>query len=918
MASSTSTQSTPSPSRIAPDRPWHQLAPDSVLSTLETDAVRGLSADSVRDRRSTYGANQISKVQRTSLFKIFLRQFQSPLIYILVAAAVITFLLREWVDAIVISIVVVLNALIGFVQEAKATRAMEALGQSMQTRSTVMRDGKKQQLAATELVPGDIVLLQSGDKVPADLRLLTAHSLQVNESALTGESLPVDKQPDEALPEDTVLADRTTMAYSSTFVTLGTGMGVVVATGDQTEIGQIGKLMAAVADQETTLTRQIGQLSQLLLKVIIVLAVINFGIGLLRGFDPKHMFEATISLMVGMIPEGLPAIVTIALAIGVSRMAQRHAIIRKLPAVETLGSVTVICSDKTGTLTQNEMTVQEIFAGGDRVHVSGGGYDPAGTFTLAGTPTDAATHPALMECLRAGVLCNDSRLVKADDQWRPEGDPTEVALLTSGAKAHLEPRTLEADWPRVSTIPFESQYQYMATLHHPDGADAIVYLKGSLEKLLPRCQYIYHGDRDSHPINRDQIEQTAQALATQGLRVLAFARLDLPAGTTTLDHDTIDAPLTFLGLQGMIDPPRAESIQAVRACQQAGISVKMITGDHIDTAIAISKQIGLVSPSHDPQQPIALSSRDLEALSQEEWVTMADRVSVFARVTPQQKLRLVEALQYRGHVAAMTGDGSNDAPALRQADIGVAMGRSGTEVAKEAADMVLTDDNFATIEAAVEEGRSVFDNIRKAVIWTLPTNLGEGLIVLVATLLGVALPITPLQILWINTVTAVLLGSTLILEPQEPGLMARSPRPPRLPLLQRPQIRRIFVAGVLLAALSFLTFNVALARGNSIPFAQTVAVNTLVAGEIAILLGCRSLQYSMYELGLFSNPWVWGGIGLAIALQLFLTYVPFMNQIFQTAPIAGLSWGSILISLVALYSLVELDKWLQRQRQKHQ
>ncbi|MEM9818870.1 MAG: HAD-IC family P-type ATPase [Cyanobacteria bacterium P01_D01_bin.6] len=900
---------------IETERSWHHHPTQDLLSQLETDIDHGLSISAVVQRRSQFGDNALTKVKRKSLLKIWVEQFTSPLIYILVIAAVITALLQEWVDAIVIAVVVLLNALIGFVQEAKATRAMEALSRSMQSQATVLRKGEKQQIPSAELVPGDIILLQSGDKVPADLRLLTSQSLQVNESALTGESVPVEKQVTEYLAEETVLGDRVNMVYSSTFVTFGTGKGVVVATGDQTEIGQIGQLIASVEEQETHLTQQISRLSQFLLKVIAVLAVTNFAVGLLHGETLTHMFEATISLMVAMIPEGLPAIVTIALAIGVSRMARQHAIIRKLPAVETLGSVTVICSDKTGTLTQNEMTVQNIFAGDDLFQVSGGGYAPEGKFYEAEQPIHPSEYPALMECLRAGALCNDSRLVPSEAGWRAEGDPTEVALLTSARKAGVAARAAAAEYPRLNEIPFESHYQYMATLHrHPEQLTNVVYLKGSVEKLVPCCQQQYDSDGQLRPVAPSTIERMAHEMASQGLRVLALARLELPTDTTTIAHDTVATGLTFLGIQAMIDPPRPEAIEAIQVCQTAGIDVKMITGDHIGTAIAIGQQIGLVNSTADTDQPIALNSRDLENLSQEELVDTVDRVSVFARVTPKQKLRLVEALQQRSHIAAMTGDGSNDAPALQQADIGVAMGITGTEVAKEAAEMVLTNDNFATIKAAVEEGRSVFDNITKAVIFALPTNLGQGLIIMVATFLGLALPITPLQILWINTVTAILLGAPLVMEPKEPGLMQRSPRPPRSPLLRKMTIRRIFVAGVLLATFTFIAFNIALNRGQTLPAARTIAVNTLVGGEIAMLLGFRSLKYSLPDIGFFSNLWVWGGIGAAATLQLLLTYAPSMNFLFQTAPMPHRSWGVVMIGMVILYSLIELDKRLQRQR----
>ena len=580
------------PQTIEAERFWHHRPASDVLSQLKTDTAQGQSMLTVVQRQWQFGDNTLTKIKRKSLIKIRQEQIQSPLIYILIIAAIITLLLQEWVDASVISVVVILNALIGFGQEAKATRAMEALSRSMPSQATVIRQGEKQQIPAVELVPGDMVLLQSGDKVPADLRLLTSQSLQVNESALTGESVPVEKQIVDHLAAETVLGDRVNLAYSSTFVTFGTGRGVVVATGDQTEIGQIGQLMASVEAQETNLTRQIGQLSQFLLRVILLLAVINFGVGLLRGSDFNHLFEATISLMVGMIPEGLPAIVTIALAIGVSRMARQHAIIRKLPAVETLGSVTVICSDKTGTLTQNEMTVQAILAGGDRFQVSGGGYAPEGKFYEADQPIHPDAYPALMECLRAGTLCNDSRLVAGEASWRAEGDPTEVALLTSAAKAGLTASRVAAEYPRLSEIPFESDYQYMATLHRRDGALATVaYLKGSVEQLLPRCQYRTASNGQAQPITSAAIEPMADALAAQGLRVLALARLDLPADTVTSDHDTVATGLTFLGLQAMIDPPRVEAIEAVQVCQAAGIDVKMITGDHMGTAIETHQEI---------------------------------------------------------------------------------------------------------------------------------------------------------------------------------------------------------------------------------------------------------------------------------------------------------------------------------------
>jgi Ca2+-transporting ATPase len=900
---------------------WHSLKLTKIVSQFETDLQQGLSKREVSNLQDKYGLNVLTKKKILGLLIIFLEQFRNPLIYILLIAAAITGIMQEWIDCCVILAVVLINATIGFVQEAKASAAMEALSRSMQSQATVIRGGEKQQISATELVPGDIILLQSGDKVPADLRLVRSRSLQIDESTLTGESVPIEKDAVEKLDVNEVLADRINMAYSSTLVTFGTGMGIVVATGDKTEIGNISSLIASAEQQSTPLTQKIAHLSHILIKAILVLGILTFIAGFIRGYNLKHMFEATISLMIGMIPEGLPAIVTVALAIGVSRMAQQNAIIRKLPAVETLGSVTVICSDKTGTLTQNEMTVQEVFIEDKTFHVWGVGYAPNGKFTQEYNPDDSInpeSNDALMECLKAGLLCNDSSLVEEDGKnLKVEGDPTEAALLTVAAKAGIVRKQIENLFPRIDSIPFESQYQYMATLHDIENSqNRVVYLKGSIEQLLPRCNSVYLENNNLTNLDLEKVYAQAEQMAAKGLRVLAFARLNLPVNTTSIDHESVASGLTFVGLQGMIDPPRTEAIEAVSVCNTAKIEVKMITGDHIGTATAIGEKIGLNNNYGSFGKLMALSGKDIEALSQEELIAAVDTVSVFARVTPKQKLRIVEALQTQGHVVAMTGDGSNDAPALGQANVGVAMGITGTEVAKETADMVLTDDNFATIKAAVEQGRSVYDNITKAIVWTLPTNFGEGLIIVIATFFGLALPITPLHILWINTVTAVLLGSTLIFEPKEPGLMQRPPRPPRMPLLTKAIIRRIFFAGCLLAAMVFIAYNYALQQGQSVMVAQTVAVNALVGGEISMLLGWRSLKYSIFELGVFTNLWLWGGIGLAILVQLLFTYTPLMNFIFETEAIPFAFWLRILSGMVVLYSILEVDKWLQYYRRQ--
>jgi ATPase, P-type (transporting), HAD superfamily, subfamily IC len=620
------------------------------------------------------------------------------------------------------------------------------------------------------------------------------------------------------LTRDTTLADRVTMAYASTLVTYGQGAGIVVATGDATEVGRISRLIATAHDLQTPLTRKIAHFSRLLLYVILGLAAVTFLIGAFRDQPFLDTLMAAIALAVSAIPEGLPAAVTVTLAIGVTRMARRRAIIRKLPAVETLGSTTVICSDKTGTLTQNQMTVQRIVAGGERYETTGTGYQPDGEIRRNGDPVDLTSHIALAECLRAGLLCNDSELIEKDGRWDVRGDPTEGALITAARKAGIDRQDRLP--PRLDAIPFESQHQYMATLHDagPD-QERIVYMKGSVEAILSRCDTMLDASGQRVPCDAAAVNRAVDEMAAEGLRVLAFARGCLPPGTDTLRHEDVAGGLTFLGLQGMVDPPRPEAITAVHACQQAGIRVKMITGDHALTAAAIAEQIGI----DGKRKPSVLTGRDIEQLPDDDFAEAADRTSVFARVTPEQKLRLVKALQSRGHIVAMTGDGVNDAPALKQADIGVAMGLAGTDVAREAADMVLTDDNFATIEAAVEEGRGVFDNLTKIIAWTLPTNVGEGLVILAAILIGSALPVLPVQILWVNMATVAALGMVLAAEGKEPGIMQRPPREPDAPILNNTLIWRTLAVGVLIMIGAFVLFEWELQSGASLAEARTVA-----------------------------------------------------------------------------------------------
>ena len=875
---------------------WHHLPATEVLDLLDSNARQGLDLFEVKHRQERFGLNVLTPRKGKSAFLRFLQQFNNPLVIILLVASVVTAILKDPTDALVIFGVVLINAIIGYIQEARAEQAIAALAQTMTTEAVVIRGQQVARLPAAELVPGDIVQLQAGARVPADLRLVSSRDLQVTEAALTGESVPVEKDASLLVAHDAVLAERRNMVYASTLVTYGTATGVVVATGDGSEIGRISQLIASATELETPLTRKIGQFSRVLLVAILILSALTFGIGLLRGQPAVDTLMAAIALAVGAIPEGLPAALTVTLAIGVSRMARQRAIIRNLPAVETLGSTTVICSDKTGTLTQNQMTVLEIRTLSGIYTVSGVGYQPEGSIS-GGHDQDRAVH----EVLKAGLLCNDSQLVEADGRWTVQGDPTEGALLVSARKGGLNP-DLSAYPDRLDSIPFDSQHQYMATLH----ADGMVYVKGAAEVLLARCAGAFDSNGDPAACGSEVFRQALENMASQGMRVLAFGRLEIPAAQK-IGFDDIKN-LTLLGLQGMIDPPRPEATAAVRASKQAGITVKMITGDHALTAAAIGKQIGLC------QEDCAsvLTGSELARLSDAELIEQAENVNVFARVAPEQKLRLVEALQARGHIVAMTGDGVNDAPALKQANIGVAMGITGTDVSKEAADMILTDDNFASIEAAVEEGRGVFDNLTKFIAWTLPTNLGEGMVLLAAIVTGATLPILPIQLLWINMITAGVLGIALSLEPKEPGLMTRRPRDPQAPILSGTLIWRILLVSLIILAGAFGLFEYELARGVPVAEARTVAVNVIVFVGIFYLFNARSLTRSPFQLGFLSNPWAIGGAILMVLLQLVFTYVPLMNDLFGSAPMPAYLWLDVAAVGLAAFVVIEIEKWLRR------
>ncbi len=869
-------------------RTRHGLPVHELLLLLGTDRHTGLDDEEAARRLERYGPNELPRVASVSLVKRLLLQMHNPLIYVLLAAGAVTLTLGEYVDASVILGVVAVNTLIGFVQETKAEAALDALRSMVHTEARVVREGRQHRVRSEELVPGDLVLVEAGDKLPADLRLVAESELQIDESALTGESLPVSKD-EVVLPESTPVADRRNMAYSGTLVTGGTGSGIVVATGGETELGEIHRLVGSAKTLATPLTRKLAHFSRLLTVVILALAALTFAIGVARGERAVEMFTAAVALAVGAIPEGLPAAVTITLAIGVSRMARRRAVIRRLPAVETLGGATVVCTDKTGTLTENRMTVRTVWTPQSQVSPGPGPATSPGT-------SDAA----LRWCLLAGANCNDAKPTGSGDVV---GDPTEAAMLEAARRLGVEVHGL----PREDTVPFSSSRQFMATLHRDPGTGALVVLtKGAMERVLDLCDSQMGADAAPQPLDLDGILETAHRLATQGMRVLATA-VDLHGSRDALDLLTTGTcrSLSFTGLQAMLDPPRPTAAAAVESCRTAGLAVKMVTGDHAATATSIARQVGLLDEGDDGR---VLTGADLDRIDDADLPEAVERAAVFARVTPEQKLRLVEALQARHHVVAMTGDGVNDAPALKAADIGVAMGRGGTEVAKESGDMVLTDDDFATIEAAVEEGRGVFDNLTKFIVWTLPTNTGEGLVILVAILLGTALPILPTQILWINMTTAVALGLMLAWEPKERGIMLRPPRDPQRSLLTGELVFRTLLVSALLVAGSWWLFEYEMGHGATLAQSRTAAVNVFVAVEAFYLVSCRSLVAPVWRLGPFTNRWLLVGVTVQALGQAAITYLPAMNRLFHTEPIGPDAWLRILAVAVVASAVVAVDK----------
>lgn len=877
---------------------WYAIEAEEVLKELDVDAEQGLDSSEVKKRLEEYGRNELPKGKKRQWWMRLLLQFHNTLIYVLIAAAVITALLNHWIDTWVILAVIIINALIGFIQEGKAEQALESIREMLSLEAVVIRDGKKQTVEAEELVPGDIVMLKSGDKIPADLRLVKSKDLRVEESPLTGESTAVDKVI-EPVEEGSIVGDQISMAFSGTVVTYGKATGVVVATGSDTELGKINQMISEVEKITTPLLQQIEKFGKWLSLIILLITGAFFAFGyFFRDYSLDELFLAAIGLVVASIPEGLPAIMTITLAIGVQRMAARNAIIRRLPSVETLGAVNVICSDKTGTLTRNEMTAKTIITAKKDYHVEGTGYSPEGKILNEEKEVDIENDKVLLQLLRAARVCNNSEIGKEDGKWILTGAPTEGALLTLSYKGGLQDFKPE----RIDSIPFESDHKYMATLNKVDG-EVYVFMSGAPERVMEFCtqQYTPEGGED---IDQEFWEKKIEEVAAKGQRMLGLAFNKTDASRTEIDKESCEKQKIFLGVVGIIDPPRKEVIEAIKECKEAGVTVKMITGDHAITAKAIGKEIGI----GDGEK--VMTGKELEEMSDEKMREVVEEYDVYARTSPEHKLRLVTALQENGNLAAMTGDGVNDAPALKKANIGIAMGIKGTEVTKDASEMVLADDNFATIVNAIEEGRTVYDNIRKALLFILPTNGAEALVLMAAILLGMVMPITPAQILWVNMVTAVTLALALSFEPMEEKVMERPPRKSNEPILGKLFLWRISFVSFLIGGLTLAMFKIMISNGLEDNAARTIAVNTLVAGQLFYLFNCRKIKRPSLGKGFFNNKIAFIAAGALILLQMVFVYVPFMNTFFDTAPISGSYWIYPLAAGVAVFMIVELEKFL--------
>lgn len=849
---------------------------------------------------------------RRSWLLRFILQFQNTLIYVLIISAAITALLNHWVDTSVIVAVVLINAIVGILQEGKAERALDAIKKMLALKAAVLRNGQRITLDAEALVPGDIVILEAGDKVPADLRLFNAHNLNIQEAILTGESLAVEKQI-EAVENSAALGDRSCMAFSGTTVTSGQGKGVVVGIGVETQIGRISGLLSEVKTLTTPLVEQMDTFAKWLSVVIVVFAAFVFAVGYwLLQYEFSELFMAVVGLTVAAIPEGLPAVLTISLAVGVQAMAKRHAIVRQLPAIETLGSISVICTDKTGTLTRNEMSVVALATYGKDYEVSGEGYAPIGIISNEKQPVEQKSEEVLRLMGLVALLCNDSQLKKEANEWGVEGDPMEGALLTFAGKIGLELDSDKKEWARTDLIPFDASHRYMATLNHEHQGNAAIYVKGAPEKLIELCTRQQIDSENTAEIEHQFWEKKAEALASQGHRVLALATKKVLIEHTALTQQDVETDLVLLGLVGLMDPPRSEVIDAIKECYSAGIEVKMITGDHALTASAIGKHIGL----HNTDR--VLTGAELDRLDEAELLQAVKEVDIFARTSPEHKLRLVSAFQAGGLVVAMTGDGVNDAPALKRADAGIAMGVKGSEAAKEASSLVLADDNFVSIVAAVREGRTVYDNIKKVISWSIPTSTGEAFTIIIALMLSMALPITAVQILWVNMITAVTLGIALAFEPTETNTMMQPPRVRNQPLLSGTLVWHIVFITALFVAGVFGIYRYAIEQGYTIELARTMAMNTLVVMEVFHLFFIRNMYgTSLTWKAVKGTKMVWYAVILVIIGQLAITYLPIMQTIFKTEAVPFQD-GILVIAIgVALFAVAETEKQLRLVTKKY-
>jgi len=885
---------------------WHTMTVDQVVRRLTTDIEKGLGAGEASSQLQKYGPNRLPEGKKRGPFIQFLSQFNNILVYVLLGAGFTKLMLNLWVDAAIIFGVVVLNALLGFVQEGKAEKALESIRNMLSAEARTLRGGETRMIAAEQLVPGDIVLLESGDKIPADLRLIDAKNLRTEEAALTGESVPADKSTDPVSINATV-GDRKCMAFSGTMVVSGRATGVVVATGNQTELGRINALLAGVSALETPLLRQIKRFGYAITAVIAVVSALVFAYGKwVKGMDFVELFQAVVGIAVSVIPEGLPAIITITLAIGVQRMAQRNAIIRRLPAVETLGSVSRICSDKTGTLTLMEMMVVSAVTADATYQITGDGYAPEGEVKKDGRP--AGKQPVLDLMGRVSMLCNDAELFEEDGAWKVEGDPTEGALYPFAAKLGMERQSELAASPRVDAIPFESEHKFMATMHKSADGKELLFVKGAPEVILEHCDRQQTADGERKPVDGAHFMSASDKLAGQGERVLALAWLENPglkAGSLT--PGDLPRNLVLLGLIGLLDPPRKEAIEAVKECHGGGIRVTMITGDHKITAAAIAKMLDIGDGK------MAISGAEIEEMNDGALQEKVRNVDVFARASPEHKLRLVKAIQANKQIVAMTGDGVNDAPALKKADIGVAMGIKGTEVTKEAAGMILADDNFASITAAVKEGRTVYNNIEKAILFMLPTNVAQALVIMVAIFLGFTMPITAPQVLWVNMVTSVALGLVISFEPHELDVMKRLPRAVDRPILTGFGIWRVIFVGLALLAVTLWAFFWMKSQGASDQLARTVAVNMITIGQVFYLLNSRYLLDSSLSLTAhLGNKYLPLGIGAVVILQLLFTYAPPLQRLFDNEAIPLWVWPWLLLAGLVFFLAVETEKLIIR------